>query len=52
MNVHVVESFTADHKPLLGEDPVVRGFYHGVGFNSSGMMLSKLRFVLSTPLVV
>ncbi len=39
----VSESFTADHKPLLGEDPAVRGFYHGVGFNSSGMMLSKLR---------
>ncbi len=35
-----VESFTADHKPLLGEDPAVRGFYHGCGFNSGGMMLS------------
>ncbi|UYV82994.1 SARDH [Cordylochernes scorpioides] len=31
------ESFTPDHKPLLGEDPVVRGFYHGCGFNSLGM---------------
>ena len=33
------ESFTPDHKPIMGEDPMVRGFYHGVGFNSSGMML-------------
>ena len=33
-------SFTADHKPLLGEDPIVRGFFHGCGFNSGGMMLS------------
>ncbi|XP_013787690.1 sarcosine dehydrogenase, mitochondrial-like [Limulus polyphemus] len=31
------ESFTPDHKPLLGEDPVVRGFFHGCGFNSLGM---------------
>ncbi|KFM80467.1 Sarcosine dehydrogenase, mitochondrial, partial [Stegodyphus mimosarum] len=31
------ESFTPDHKPLLGEDPIVRGFYHGCGFNSLGM---------------
>ena len=33
------ESFTPDHKPLLGEDPRVQGFFHGCGFNSSGMML-------------
>jgi len=33
------ESFTPDHKPIMGEDPRVRGFYHGCGFNSSGMML-------------
>ncbi|XP_068608878.1 sarcosine dehydrogenase, mitochondrial-like [Brachionichthys hirsutus] len=33
------ESFTADHKPLMGEAPEVRGFYLGCGFNSSGMML-------------
>jgi len=33
------ESFTPDHKPIMGEDPRVRGFYHGVGFNSAGMML-------------
>eukprot|EP00095_Tigriopus_kingsejongensis_P011884 maker-scaffold410_size180147-snap-gene-0.32 protein:Tk11884 transcript:maker-scaffold410_size180147-snap-gene-0.32-mRNA-1 annotation:"sarcosine mitochondrial" len=32
------ESFTPDHKPLLGEDPRVRGFFHGCGFNSAGMM--------------
>lgn len=31
------ESFTSDHKPLLGEDPQVRGFFHGCGFNSLGM---------------
>lgn len=31
------ESFTADHKPLLGEDPDLRGFFHGCGFNSLGM---------------
>ena len=23
----------------MGEDPRVRGFFHGVGFNSAGMML-------------
>ncbi|XP_077986603.1 sarcosine dehydrogenase, mitochondrial-like [Glandiceps talaboti] len=33
------ESFTPDHKPLMGESPEVRGFYLGCGFNSSGMML-------------
>jgi len=33
------ESFTPDHKPIMGEDPNVRGFFHGVGFNSAGMML-------------
>ncbi|XP_022697260.1 sarcosine dehydrogenase, mitochondrial-like isoform X2 [Varroa jacobsoni] len=31
------ESFTADHKPLLGEDVNVRGFFHGCGFNSLGI---------------
>ena len=35
------ESFTPDHKPIMGEDPRVRGFYHGCGFNSSGMMLGN-----------
>jgi sarcosine dehydrogenase len=34
------EAFTADHKPLMGESPEVRGFYLGCGFNSSGMMMS------------
>ncbi|XP_070532336.1 sarcosine dehydrogenase, mitochondrial-like [Ptychodera flava] len=33
------ESFTPDHKPLMGEAPEVRGFYLGCGYNSSGMML-------------
>lgn len=34
------ESFTADHKPLMGEAPELHGFYHGCGFNSSGIMLA------------
>lgn len=34
------ESFTADHKPLMGEAPELRGFFHGCGFNSSGIMLA------------
>lgn len=33
------ESFTPDHKPLMGESPELRGFFLGCGFNSSGMML-------------
>ncbi|PIK57278.1 Sarcosine dehydrogenase, mitochondrial [Apostichopus japonicus] len=33
------ESFTPDHKPLMGESPELRGFYLGCGYNSSGMML-------------
>ncbi|KAM4719186.1 sarcosine dehydrogenase, mitochondrial isoform 2-T2 [Anableps anableps] len=33
------ESFTTDHKPLMGEAPEVRGFFLGCGFNSAGMML-------------
>lgn len=33
------ESFTPDHKPLIGEDPLKRGLFHGCGFNSAGMML-------------
>lgn len=32
------ESFTPDHKPLMGESPEVRGYFLGCGFNSSGMM--------------
>ncbi|XP_065313265.1 sarcosine dehydrogenase, mitochondrial-like isoform X2 [Gordionus sp. m RMFG-2023] len=34
------ESFTPDHKPIIGESLEVSGYYHGSGFNSSGMMLS------------
>jgi len=34
------ESFTADHKALLGPDIELRGYYHGCGFNSAGIMLS------------
>ncbi|GIX90707.1 sarcosine dehydrogenase, mitochondrial [Caerostris extrusa] len=33
----LVKIFYSDHKPLLGEDPKIRGFYHGCGFNSLGM---------------
>ncbi|KAH8277859.1 hypothetical protein KR018_008772 [Drosophila ironensis] len=32
------ESFTPDHKPLMGPDPNLRGLYHNCGFNSAGMM--------------
>ncbi|XP_017020013.1 sarcosine dehydrogenase, mitochondrial [Drosophila kikkawai] len=32
------ESFTPDHKPLMGPDPVLSGLYHNCGFNSAGMM--------------
>ncbi|XP_066918580.1 sarcosine dehydrogenase, mitochondrial-like [Clytia hemisphaerica] len=32
------ESFTADHKALVGPDIDLRGFYHACGFNSSGIM--------------
>ncbi|CAG2117158.1 unnamed protein product, partial [Medioppia subpectinata] len=34
------ESFTPDHKPLVGEDPEVRGFFHASAFNSFGISLS------------
>ncbi|KAL1499137.1 hypothetical protein AB1Y20_013648 [Prymnesium parvum] len=34
------ESFTPDHKPLVGPQPGVRGFWQCCGFNSMGMMLS------------
>ncbi|KAI5642497.1 FAD dependent oxidoreductase domain-containing protein [Phthorimaea operculella] len=34
------ESFTPDHKPLLGEDPKIFGLYHNCGYNSAGMMFS------------
>ncbi|XP_048481965.1 sarcosine dehydrogenase, mitochondrial [Plutella xylostella] len=34
------ESFTPDHKPLLGEDPNIFGLYHNCGYNSAGIMFS------------
>ncbi|RHY63960.1 hypothetical protein DYB30_011473 [Aphanomyces astaci] len=34
------ESFTPDHKALLGPLPGVSGFYLGCGFNSAGIMLA------------
>lgn len=37
------ESFTADHKPLMGEAPEVRGFFLGCGFNSAGMSRHQLK---------
>lgn len=33
------ESFTPDHKPLMGEDPRLGGLFHACGLNSAGMML-------------
>lgn len=36
MFIPFAESFTADHKPLMGEAPEVRGFFLGCGFNSAG----------------
>ena len=33
------ESFTPDHKPLVGPQPGVRGMFNACGFNSMGMML-------------
>lgn len=32
------ESFTPDHKPILGPDPRLIGLFHSCGFNSAGMM--------------
>ena len=34
------ESFTPDHKPLVGPQPGVKGLWQCCGFNSMGMMLS------------
>ena len=34
------ESFTPDHKPILGEDPRCEGFFYSCGYNSAGMMFS------------
>lgn len=38
-----------DHKPLMGEDPRVRGFFHGCGFNSGGMMFGEYNLYLIFP---
>ncbi|KAF5292543.1 hypothetical protein FQR65_LT01689 [Abscondita terminalis] len=38
-DIYGPEAFTPDHKPLLGEDPRLSGFYYACGFNSAGMML-------------
>nr|XP_033339035.1 sarcosine dehydrogenase, mitochondrial [Megalopta genalis] len=32
------ESFTPDHKPLMGEDPRCSGLFYSCGYNSAGMM--------------
>ncbi|XP_055388535.1 sarcosine dehydrogenase, mitochondrial-like, partial [Condylostylus longicornis] len=32
------ESFTPDHKPLMGPDTNISGLYHSCGYNSAGMM--------------
>lgn len=32
------ESFTPDHKPLMGPDPYLDGLFHICGFNSAGIM--------------
>ncbi|XP_026462833.1 sarcosine dehydrogenase, mitochondrial-like [Ctenocephalides felis] len=33
------ESFTPDHKPIMGPDPRLHGLFHNCGYNSAGMML-------------
>ncbi|KAG7197764.1 hypothetical protein KM043_001583 [Ampulex compressa] len=33
------ESFTPDHRPIMGEDPRCMGLYYSCGYNSAGMML-------------
>lgn len=32
------ESFTPDHKPIMGEDPRCSGFFYSCGYNSAGIM--------------
>lgn len=32
------ESFTPDHKPIMGPDPRALGLFHNCGYNSAGMM--------------
>jgi sarcosine dehydrogenase len=39
------ESFTPDHKPFLGEDPKVRGYFHASGFNALGNFAEELIFI-------
>lgn len=34
------ETFTSDHKPIMGEDPRLEGMFYSCGYNSAGMMLS------------
>ncbi|XP_058809540.1 sarcosine dehydrogenase, mitochondrial-like isoform X1 [Phymastichus coffea] len=34
------ESFTPDHRPILGEDPRCAGFFYSCGYNSAGVMLA------------
>jgi len=33
------ETFTPDTRPIMGESPLLRGFFYGSGFNSGGMMM-------------
>ncbi|XP_054008164.1 sarcosine dehydrogenase, mitochondrial [Hylaeus anthracinus] len=33
------ESFTPDHKPIMGEDPRCSGLFYSCAYNSAGMML-------------
>lgn len=35
------ESFTPDHKPIMGPDPRLIGLFHNCGFNSAGMMFGR-----------
>ncbi|XP_063973708.1 sarcosine dehydrogenase, mitochondrial [Diachasmimorpha longicaudata] len=37
-NVCGPESFTPDHKPIMGEDPKCAGLFYSCGYNSAGMM--------------
>ncbi|KAJ8941399.1 hypothetical protein NQ314_010399 [Rhamnusium bicolor] len=39
-DIYGPESFTPDHKPIMGEDPKCVGLFHGSGFNSLGIQLS------------
>lgn len=37
-NICGPETFSPDHKPILGPDPRCSGLFHSCGFNSAGMM--------------